>query len=211
MNTEVIFEQEQKANLQQQVAVEKKPFDGLIRPEIIQILEWKEPKKSVIVLALINVLFIMINLLGNSVISLLVLFLFFLEGAGLILHLVYMATSVEDYRLQTDALIEEESPKRKEHVPPESFMPPLLILFECSVRLKSFYNDIITVKNYEQTFTVLASLPFVWVFLYYTRLPDSFIVWIAVNAFYLHPIMKRHHRFNSLAYMKLKSLFKTLK
>ena len=99
MNAEVMSVEELKSHIDQKQAVERKPFDGLIRPEIIHILEWKDPKKSVFVLALLNVLFIMINLLGNSVVSLLVLFLFFLEGAGLILHLFYMATSVEDYRL----------------------------------------------------------------------------------------------------------------
>ena len=70
-------------------------------------------------------------------------------------------------------------------------MPPLLVIFEAILRLRNWYNDIVTVKNYEQTFTIVASVPLAWMFLFYTRIPDSFIIWVGMNTFFLWPILKK--------------------
>ena len=174
---------------------------GLIRPDLAAILEWKSFKRSAAALILINVFFFIICYLQNSVIALFLLFIIFLSGLGILLHLIYMSTS-QEYRDKLESQEDDqpsEGSSRKErktveqeHVSIERIIPPLLIAFEILLRLENFYNDIATIKNYEATFTAVALLPIVWGLLYVTRLPDSCIVWALFNLIYLWPLLRHN-------------------
>ena len=66
----------------------------------------------------------------------------------------------------------------------------MLLIYETSLKLHSFYNDIATVKDYQQTLTALALLPTIWLVLWLTRIPDSWLLWGAVNIAYCWPLIK---------------------
>ena len=68
-----------------------------VRKDVILLIEWRDRKKSLIVLALINLFFTIVCLLNISVLALALLFVVFLSGLGTALHLIYMSTS-DEYR-----------------------------------------------------------------------------------------------------------------
>ena len=69
-------------------------------------------------------------------------------------------------------------------------IPILLIIFEHLLRLRSFYNDIVTVKDFENTVTAIGLLPVVWLILWWTRVPDSWVIWGLVNLWFLWALIK---------------------
>ena len=74
-----------------------------------------------------------------------------------------------------------------------------MLVFETLLKVESFYNDIATVRNLERTVTVCMMLPVAWTFLYYTRLPDSVILWAMVNLVYLWPVLKNDRGRDSIS------------
>ena len=74
-----------------------------------------------------------------------------------------------------------------------------MLVFETLLKVENFYNDIATVRNFEKTVTACMMLPMAWTFLYYTRLPDSVILWAMVNLVYLWPVIKNDKGWNGIS------------
>ena len=195
-------------------------FDGLVNPQIMAIFEWRNKKNSAIVLALMNLCFVLVCLFNNSVLSLMFLFCQFLTGLGMSLHLVYLATSIDDYRSnlagdadnhdlfgegtggsfgptnedRPDAKKDKKSKSiswhnKKELISPDQLIILLIVVYEALLRVKCVYTDLVTIKSWRTTILLVGMLPIAWLFLYYTRVPDSFVVWAVSNLIFVKPLL----------------------
>ena len=134
-------------------------------------------------LAVLNLAFMLIFLFGYSALSLLSLFVSFLVLTGIMLHLLFLATSEDDYQYkfkagaasQTQAAKKLPLEERDEFIAPRTIFNLMLGLYRvvCTVVLE--YRNLERARNVKHTARFLAGLPIAIFVIYYFGISDAFI------------------------------------
>lgn len=158
---------------------------------VLDLFTWKDKKKTGVILATVNMFFILIFQLNYSILSLSLLFLFFSGLLGMALNLLYRATTNDPAVAPTkDEPTDEDD--AYEYVSGETVQDIVLWVYKTSLRVQHIVFDILSWQDARLTVKVLVGACLASVLA--CLCGDLVTIWLAINIALAYPLALQKKR-----------------
>jgi hypothetical protein len=164
---------------------------------VLDLFTWKDKKKTGVILATVNMFFILILQFSYSVLSLTLLFLFFSGLLGMALNLLYRATTNDPVSPATPATTKDEATAvdeddAYEYVSGETVQDIVLWIYKTSLRVQHIAFDILSWQDARLTVKVLIGACVASVLS--CILGDIVLLWLVINVALAYPLALQKKR-----------------